>query len=180
MSVSILDVLAEWGYSEIIDGTYSSKYQICIDIEEKRRQSVPLSALSFSERYTLARACFSIRPAIFIHLIGVTGFELVNLTREQLAKTYVPPHAAADLGGKYTHFEQYMATRSDDPSDARYDLTDPQPWLNPETPLTFGYIYERLVLLDGFHRAANFWRSNPAAGILKAYVPLDAPFPARS
>jgi hypothetical protein len=176
MTVSVVDVLAEWGYSEVIDGIYASNYQVYGYLKTKRSQSVLFSELSRPERYELARACFNVRPSILIHLIGNTSFEPVNLTREELAKTFVPPHAAADLEGNYTPFEQYMNTHSDDPSDARYNRPVPQPWLIPETPLTFGYIYQHRVLLDGFHRAANFWRSNPAVGILRAYVPRDEPY----
>ncbi len=38
-------------------------------------------------------------------------------------------------------------------------------------PLTVGRLENNLVLLDGYHRAASFWRSAPENASISAYVP---------
>ena len=39
-------------------------------------------------------------------------------------------------------------------------------------PVTVGRLQGFLVLLDGYHRAVQFWSSNDAAARLAVYVPL--------
>jgi len=41
----------------------------------------------------------------------------------------------------------------------------------PTDPLTLGKIFNNPVLLDGYHRAALFWKYGPADGIIPAYMP---------
>jgi hypothetical protein len=177
MPALVPDVLAEWAYSEIVEGVRAGDYVPCrIDeLRAKRTQSVPFSQLTLSERYTLARACYGVRTNIFIHLIGVTRFDLVDITRADLADTIVPPHAADDIG-RYVSFAEYMTTSSDNSQDARYNLSTLQKWQPPEAPLTFGYIFQHRVLIDGYHRAVRFWQDAARDDVLKAYVPQDAPY----
>lgn len=178
MPVPVPEVLAEWAYSEIVDGISASKYvpHVTDELRTKRKTSVPFSLLSQSERYSLARACFRVRPLILIHLIGITCFELVNIARTDLETVLVPPNAARELEGSYVTFAKYMTMPSTDPNDARSDMSSPGDWQPPETPVTLGYFFQHRVLIDGFHRAATFWRCNPARGVLKAYVPQDEPY----
>jgi hypothetical protein len=176
MSVSVPDALAEWAYSEIVEGVSSRDYEPLVpdELRRKRRLALPFSRLSQSDRYCLARACWKVRPLILIHLIGITRFELANINKAELANILVPPTAAIELRGNYATFELYMAIPSDDQKDAR-NILPSQNWSPPDAPLTLGYHFQHRVLIDGFHRAAAFWRSSTGGG-LKAYVPQDAPY----
>ena len=176
MPVSVPDALAEWAYSEIVEGVSAGEYGLLVtdDLKRKRRLAVPFSRLSQSDRYFLARACCMVRPLILIHLIGITHFELVDIGKAELAKILVPPNVARELLGKYIAFELYMAMPSDDPKDAR-NVVPVQNWFPPDAPLTLGYHFQHRVLIDGFHRAAALWRSSTNGG-LKAYVPQDPPY----
>jgi hypothetical protein len=176
MPVSVPDALAEWAYSEIVEGVSAGEYGPLVTdgLRRKRRLAVPFSRLSQSERYFLARACWMVRPLILIHLLGITHFELADINKSELANILVPPNAAKELRGNYTTFELYMEIPSDDPKDAR-NVLPTQSWLPPNAPLTLGYHFQHRVLIDGFHRAAAFWRSSTDGG-LKAHVPQDAPY----
>lgn len=181
-TVSVPEVMAEWAYSEIIDSKSSSLYneKMCANILApllaKRAASVPFSQVSLAERYELARGCYHVRPFILAYLIGVTQFDIVDIGRNELAGLLVPPNAAADLAGRFVPFQQYIGVLSNDPVDARYNSPLPANWRPPSTPLTMGLFYQHRVLIDGFHRAAMFWRVNPNGGLLKAYVPHDQPY----
>jgi hypothetical protein len=165
------DVLAEWAYSEIVDGVCAVAYAWhgIDDLRAKRTQSV---------RYDLARACYCVRPNILIHLIGVTRFDLIDITRTDLANMIVPPHVAGDIG-RYVSFAEYMTTSSDHPKDARYNLSTPQKWQPPKNPITCGYFFQHRVLIDGVHRAVRFLQDSDRDDVLKAYVPQDPPYATR-
>jgi hypothetical protein len=171
--VPLIDVQARWGYSEIVNSAGSHNYDNGYGIAElraKRASGVPFDQLSEAERYNLAFQNACIRPKLLVYLIGTDLFDVVQMNREALAGALVPPNIwFPKSAGRFVRFEEYIETRGDNPTDPRNSLT--QGYKDPIDPVTFGRSYHFPILIDGFHRAAFFWRFSPADAKLLAYVP---------
>jgi hypothetical protein len=68
-----------------------------------------------------------------------------------------------------------MSTKADDPGDSRNVVCDRTSYLPPSDPLTIGRFYQYPLLLDGYHRAAAFWKGGPTDGFVPAFTPHDPP-----
>jgi hypothetical protein len=172
MSIPLIEVQARWAYSEIIDSLASHWYDNGHGIKElrtKRSTAVPFDRLSEEERYNLAFQGAQVRQSLFIYLIGTDPFDIVEINRNMLAKFLVPPIVSKIEN--YVPFEQYIATTSEDLDDARNVTLKRQSYELPIDPVAVGRLYEYPVLIDGFHRAALFWKFAPVGSNLFAYIP---------
>jgi len=175
--ISLDNVLAQWGYSEVIDSQSESCYANVPNIEairEKRRTAVPFSRLSEPERDALATACRNCRPSLMHFFNGVIGFQLIPVNREYVGALWIPPHAwEPQAQGRFVRFAQFEAIppHTESPGDARNVICRPK-YEPPADPLAVGwYQNHQPILLDGFHRAVAFWRCAPAGSLLRVYSP---------
>jgi len=184
--IPLLDVLARWGYSEIVDSNFERCYDNAPDIEAlrvRRRNRTQFGELSPAERYNLAFQCAGTRRNLLVYLVSLDAFRLVALTREQIGELIVPPNIwHPDSLDRFVSFSDFMTkTRAQDPRDSRNVVCDAGLYRPPSDPLTIARCYQHSVLLDGYHRAAAFWKY-AAGGSLCAYAPDSAatgflPFP---
>ncbi len=174
MPISLFEVLARWGYSEILDGTQAANYDgpVIDALRDNRQQGVDFDDLTPVERYTLAFQCANIRCALLTYFVGVEWFDLGNISRFQLGHVLTPPNVwYPQSQGQIVPFHHYIGTASDDANDARNVQAPPHGYAGPTDPLTLGYCNGHYVLLDGYHRAAALWLYGPHDGILPVYKP---------
>jgi hypothetical protein len=186
-TVSLSYVQALWSYSEIVDSNFAHCYdnQQNIDtLRAKRRGRVPFTALSADERYGLAFMCASIRNPLMVFLAGIEDFQRRSLHKSQIATLIVPPAVLERI--EAASFETYINTSHPDPRDPRNVAARPEGYQNPTDPLTIGRYQNNLVLLDGYHRAAAFWKFAPADALIQSFYPQPlaplepSPTPARA
>jgi hypothetical protein len=170
-----MDVQARWAYSEIVDSNFSTLYDdpsghsSRIDaLRRKRRSSFPFESLAPEERYLLALMCSSVRRNMMIFMTGVDRLREVRLNKTPLADLSVPPIVSGSR--RFMPFKDYIETPCLEPGDAR-NVTDG--YRPSSDPLTVGRLFDTLVLLDGYHRAASFWKFAPANASISAYVPTS-------
>jgi hypothetical protein len=174
-STSLFEVLAHWGYSEILGAIQAEKYGgPAIDaLREKRREGVDFAELTLQERYALASQCALVRSPLLPYFVGIERFDLATITRFQLGHLSVPPNVSQQSNGVLCPFSFYINTPTNEVGDARFVTAPPQAYVAPDDPLTIGYINGLYVLIDGYHRAATFWRFGIQAGTetLSTYRP---------
>lgn len=174
-NVPLLDVLARWGYSEIIDSNTEHCYDNGRDIKglrAKRRSGVAFEDLSPEDRYNVAFQSGQVRNALVLFIIGAEIFDVIEIGRSTLAKLFVPPNVwYPESQGQLAPFGYFMTTSSENPKDSRNVTLRGPSYQPPADPFTLGRYYERPVLLDGYHRAALFWKFGPSDGTLKVYLP---------
>jgi hypothetical protein len=90
-----------------------------------------------------------------------------------LGNLLVPPNVWKDSQGQIYRFSHYITTQTDEVGDARTIVIDRTEYRTPLDPLTIGRFYQNPIMLDGYHRAAVFWKFGPADGMLWAYMPRD-------
>ncbi len=171
MSAQLIDVQARWGYSKFVDATFSHYYDHRHQIEDlraKRSAGVPFDQLSGEERYSLAILGASVRERLLIYQVGTEPFEIVEIEREALAKIIVPPNVWEQA--RFAPLHEYFETTTESPDDARNVVLKGRSYERPTDPVTIGRWYENPVLIDGYHRAALFWKFC-SGGTLPAYVP---------
>jgi hypothetical protein len=161
----VIDVLANWDYSKVIDSGashhYDSGYGIP-DLRAKRASGTPFEQLSEDERYNLAFQCGCVRQNLAVYLIGTDLLYITEINRQRLANKLIPPNIwYPESAGRYVQFEEYMATKSDNPNDVRNAQLRQQTYRAPRDPVTIGRYYEYPLLLDGFNRAALLWKFGP-------------------
>ena len=87
---------------------------------------------------------------------------------------FFPPNVwHRESQGRFVRFKGYISTWSADPDDARNVLPRGTSYDYPADPITFGRSFSYPILIDGFHRAARFWKYGPQDGKLVAYMPSD-------
>jgi hypothetical protein len=174
-NIPLLDVLARWAYSEIIDSSASHHYDSGNDIASlraKRGNGLPFEDLSPAERYNLAFQSGCIRTSLTVFTIGAELFDVVEIDRSTLAKIWVPPNIwHPESNGQFVTFEDFMLTSSPSQNDSRNVVLRTPEYQFSADPLTFGRSYDYPLMLDGYHRAALFWKFGPADGKLSTYVP---------
>ena len=168
---SLSHVQALWSYSEIAGSNFAHLYDHARDIKSlraKRREGVAFIELTPEERSGLASMCASIRRPLMIFAAGIDRFQKRFLTKPQIAVLVVPTMV---LGRQeFMSFEAYMHTSVPDPNDAR-NVESTGEYRSPAHPLTVGRYDEHLILLDGYHRAATFWKFASADARIEAYCP---------
>jgi hypothetical protein len=175
-TIALLEVQARWAYGEVTDGTLSHTYDGLPWIgalRQKRTDGVEFSNLPEEDRYALALACAFVRPNLMIFFTGVEQFREVSLNRAALGNVLVPPMVSPDLNGQFLNFDAFVALPPPaDPGDARNVDGNPANYQAPSDPLTIGRYFNRLVLVDGFHRAVRFWRAAPGNATIRCFVPF--------
>jgi len=173
-SISLLEVQARWGYSEITGSVASVNYggPAIEALRTKRTAKVPFDTLSDAERYDLAFSCACARPGLLVYLTGVVSYRIRTLDRDKLGKVLVAPNVwYPESSGRFVSFADYMKTKSGEPLDARNVQKPTDKYRLPGDPLTFGRSFGHAILIDGYHRAASFWLYGPPGALLEAYVP---------
>jgi hypothetical protein len=174
---ALMDVQARWGYSEIVDSKnfsalydshpFAPIYRGQLDaLRAKRRSDVLFKDLNPQERYWLAFMCWCIRPNLMIFMTGVDRLREVHLNKTTLGTLIVPPMVSNIP--KLMRFGEYIETPCSEPGDARNATGGYHPSADP---LTIGRLSSDGVLLDGYHRAASFWKFAPANASISAYEP---------
>jgi hypothetical protein len=103
-----------------------------------------------------------------MYQIGTDPFEIVGISKEALAKITVPPNVWEQQ--RFAAFREYIETTSENLEDARNVALRGQSYESPTDPIIIGRWYGNPVLIDGYHRAARFWKFCPG-GTLSAYMP---------
>jgi hypothetical protein len=173
-NVPLLDVLARWGYSEVINSNAQHQYDNGRDmasLRSKRQSGIAFEDLSLEERYNPAFQSGCIRSNLIVFTVGANLFDVIEIDRPTIAKLIVPPNVwYPESNGQFVYFEQFMTTAAESSKDSRNVALDGK-YSFPADPLTIGRSYEHAILLDGYHRAALFWKFGPHNGKLTAYVP---------
>ena len=173
-TVSLQDVQARWAYGEIIDPNFSAYYdnpfcQTQLDaLRNKRRSGVGFVELTAEDRQCLAFMCRCVRTSLLTFVARVEQFRERPLSKTDLAILLVP-RVVSNL--PVMPFTLYIDTPCSEPGDARNVAANPGDYQAPADPLTVGRFSNKLVLLDGYHRAASFWKFAPEGSSISAYIP---------
>jgi hypothetical protein len=173
MPVSLFDVQAHWGWTEI-SGTHSERYGNGSNIEElrrKRENGMFFKELSLDEKYLLAFKCAGLRMLLMTFMTGIQEFDLLQLDRSTFGRLWVPPNVWRDSLGTWHQFSRYIGTPTEDEQDARRLAIDPEDYQPPQDPVIVGRSFDWPVMIDGYRRAVLFWRFAPANGTIPAYFP---------
>jgi putative DNA primase/helicase len=128
---------------------------------------------------------------LIVHHAGKGGQQRGTSRREDVLDTSISLRRPQDYnpaeGARFeVHLEKARGVHGDaaKPFEARYEVRNGAAvWTTrdvvelggkysfPADPLTIGRCYEHAILLDGYHRAALFWKFGPHNGNLKAYMP---------
>jgi hypothetical protein len=166
---SPLEVYARWAYSEIVDGALCHIYDHFDGVEglrTKRKANVSFEQLSSDDLTRLASMCSVVRPDLQTYCAAVGAFGLAALTKAELGAVVVPPHIPPDRF--HVWFSYFMLSRAG-PGNVSPPIED---YKLPDAPLTLGRVQGHYVLVDGYRRAASFWRSAPAGSVIWAFVPV--------
>jgi hypothetical protein len=173
--VSLSDVQARWAYSEIVDSNFQHFYDNApmIDtLRSKRRSGESYWQLPHDERELLGSFCRRVRPNLMQYVASVAGFNEVSLSRHQLGVVQVPPNVLGTLDYGFPPFGEFMMIPASDVQDSRNIVCDPAKYRSPSDPLTIGQYNGKSVLIDGYHRAAAFWKCGVPGGSIPAYIPI--------
>jgi hypothetical protein len=174
-SIPLAEVIARWGYSEVVNAKSSTEYDSMLEVDairEKRLRNVPFEALSPTEIVNLYSACYNIRPNLFYLFQNIDQFKILDINRSWLGNVLVPPNVwQPDSQGRFVKYKDYITTPTDDKNDSRYMLLDKDIYEKPRDLITFGRHNGELILIDGFHRVVRFWRSGNPDDLIFAYVP---------
>jgi hypothetical protein len=176
-TISQQDVLARWGYSEVVNSHFENCYTDVPSINEirkKRESGMPCSELTEDERRALATACTNCRPVLTSFLAGITGFQLNPVSRQYVGALLVAPCVwHPESRGMFVRFSEWVdiPPPTGHPADARNVICRPV-YEPPTDALAIGRHDADLVLVDGFHRAVALWRCAALDALLEAYVPV--------
>jgi len=171
-NVPLLEVQARWGYSELMDSPAARHYSDLGHLVAKRSTGTSFEELSEAEQYELAFGTACARPVLLAFLTGVISFDVVGVGRARLGSMLVPPNVwYPESEGRFVSFEEYMTTTGVNLDDPRSVLPKGSSYKLPTDPITFGRSFSFPILIDGFHRAARFWKYGPPDGKLLAYFP---------
>jgi hypothetical protein len=175
-TISQADVLAQWGYSEVINSHSENCYADVPNIDEirkKRESGMPCSELTEDERRALATACTNCRPVLTNFLAGITRFQRKPINRQYLGVVLVAPCVwHPESKGELVRFAEWVdiPPLTDHPGDARNVIC--RSVYEPSTDaLTIGRHNAEPILVDGFHRAVALWRCAAPGALLQSYVP---------
>jgi hypothetical protein len=172
-------VCARWAYSELLSAHpyHGSELK---PLREKLARGVPFDELDEVERGLLLRKWREVRgiSAFTKRLQGVAAFQLQAWTKEQLGSADVITFFAKQVRSNplvdRVTFEQWIETEPIHrfpQEDARYAAEGPAPAIVDPTG-TVGRWGGRTYLLDGYHRAVRFWKTQPSNDTFGVYVPV--------
>jgi hypothetical protein len=171
-------VCARWAYSELLSNQpyHGSELK---PLREKLARGVSFEELDTIERALLLRKWREVRgvPAFIKRLRGIAAFQLEAWTKERLGTTYVITNFAKDVSSNplvdRLTFKQWIETEPiyhSPQGHARYAADGPAPAIIDPTA-TAGRWGGRTYLLDGYHRAVRFWKTQPSKTTFGVYVP---------
>jgi hypothetical protein len=172
-------VCARWAYSELLSA-HPYHGSPLHPLREKLAHGVPFDELDAVERTLLLRKWHEVHgvPAFTKRLRGVTAFQLKAWTKEQLGAVYVLTFFAQQISRNplvdRVTFKRWIETEplSRSPQEhARYAADGPAPAI-VDPAATVGRWGGRTYLLDGYHRAVRFWKTQPSNATFGVYVPL--------
>jgi hypothetical protein len=172
MSMTRLNVWARWGYSEITSPRFSRFYD-APELSKKRSAGLPFEGLTSQERYKLALQCSRVRRPFAQYFVGVKFFREIPLAIIDVGSLLVPAIVWSESGGAVVRFKEYMQTKTDSPDDARNVVPNAAGYIRPCDPVTVGWANGHRFIVDGYHRAAEFWKQRPIYTALTAYVPSE-------
>ena len=128
---------------------------------------VPITTTHFA-RVSWMRCVTSGGPVLALRLLGA-------FAQRYFAKLVDPRHETYSRGSTvprvHVPMPLYIDTPCSEPGDARNISPKPGGYHAPADPLTVGPFSNKLVLLDGYHRAALFWKFAPEGSSISAYIP---------
>jgi hypothetical protein len=171
--IPTLDVQARWAYSELSGSPFAQYYggPGIEPLRAKRMSNTQFEQLMPEERYNLAYQCALVRKNLFVFFIGIETFELTQIPRFELGRLHVPANVWNDSGGRFLSFADYMNTQAEDPRDARRVTGSLEDYRLPDDPITIGFAYGHHILIDGYHRAASYWKFGTTDMKIPAYKP---------
>jgi hypothetical protein len=130
----------------------------------------PFANVAEADREYLANVWRYVRGLYFAEYTnGIQSFEEVSIVKTTLATLQVP-RVASSLPPM--PFAEFMETKSDSPADCR-NVTVSGEYASPADPLTVGRTGGKLTLIDGYHRAALFWKFAESTRSIQAYIPAN-------
>jgi hypothetical protein len=172
-------VCARWAYTELLS-THPYHGSELKPLREKLARGVLFDELDTAERTLLLRKWHEVHgvPAVIKRLRGVSRFQLTVWTKEQLGGSYVMTRFAQQVSRNplidRVTFKRWIETEpSNRPPEghAWYAADGPAPAIiHPAA--TIGWWEDRAYVLDGYHRAVRFWKTQPSDATFKVYVPL--------
>jgi hypothetical protein len=171
-------VCAMWAYSELLSAHpyHGSELK---PLREKLARGVLFHELDIVERALLLRKWHEVRgvPAYTKRLHGVAAFQLTRWTKEQLGAAYVMTSFAQQVSRnplvERVTFRRWIETEPFNrppQGNARYAAEGLTPAI-ADSGATVGRWRGRTYLLDGYHRAVLFWKTQPSDATLGVYVP---------
>lgn len=178
-------VLAQWAYSELNSLEQGSKYIDVDELRAKASRNVPFAELSERNCALLLRKWYEVRGfsgSIFTAALdGIEKFRVEHWTKAQLGSAYILPHFFQWLGPQYafgeTTFKDWIEAAPSGELSEHHPLrttAGEEPSLTDQPPVTVARVHflivlgvgktpplsgpHRFMLLDGYHRAARFWR----------------------
>ena len=101
-----------------------------------------------------------------------SNFQAIDIDISMIENIFVPPNVwHPQSKGRFINFKDYLETQSDDPNDARNVILTGNNYIRPLERLTLGRYQGKLLLIDGFHRAARFLKFGPKDGTLGVHMP---------
>jgi hypothetical protein len=175
-------IRARWAYSELLSPSFGHFYvgPGVAGLKEKARQGGPFGTLTVDEGNLLALQFNRVRGGYFNPFFtGVTTFKLVQWTKDRLGAVAVIPYFLPELGHTLgmTFKDWIEATPTERPAKdhPRCAADDAGSHFTSNDPVTAGRWpgFSLPVLLDGYHRAVRFWKTDDPADTLAVYVPLE-------
>ena len=179
--VSAEYVRARWAYSELLSLGHGHYYQGpgVPELKKKARGKVPFDELGKAEHYLLVDQFDRVRGRYFNrYLLGVTAFQTVEWTRDELGGVRVITFFAEEIGHPQAlvTFSRWLEAAPIKPLNqwhARYAAYDRRAHPTEGMALTVGHHLGFPFLLDGYHRAVQFWSEDEPEARLKVYIPAD-------
>jgi hypothetical protein len=180
------DVYAQWAYSELNSLEQGALYVGVDDLRTKAADNVPFTELSPQERAFLLRQWREVRAfdgSIFAaELANVKTFQLEYWTKAQLGSAYILQHflqwLAPDHKFLETTLKDWIEAEPSDVLSAHHPLRTPSTGVSftqeaPVTAARLPQLVDRFLLLDGYHRAAHFWKMAGPASEIAVFVPVQ-------
>jgi hypothetical protein len=194
-------VLARWGYSELNSREQGEHYARRGDLERLRNSQalgVPFDELDQEERTLLLKGWCDVRGGASIFgtaLAGVSAFQLTYWTKEDLGSAYIIGHFYQWLPpasrSRAVTFKEWVETEPYGVLSEHHPLREPEGFtFTQDEPVTIARIqvllgviefrefkplngFQGFMLLDGYHRAVQVWRTKDPSAKLAVYVPHE-------
>jgi hypothetical protein len=137
-------------------------------LRSQRRSGLGFAELTAEDRKCLAFMCRCVRTSLLTFVARVDRFRERPLSKTDLA-TLLVPRVVSNLPDM--PFTLYIDRPCSEPGDARNVSPKPGGYHAPADPTNGWSVSNKLVLLDGYHRAASFWKFASEGSSISAYIP---------